>query len=47
LKSEAAKRGADYILPWIEKMDSLTVTQSAGGLTEANVFFRQNAEREK
>ncbi|MDR0652946.1 MAG: hypothetical protein LBG12_06520 [Synergistaceae bacterium] len=44
LKSEAAKRGANVILPWIDKIDSLTVTQSADGLTEANAFFRQNAE---
>jgi hypothetical protein len=44
LKSEAAKRGANDILPWIEKIDSLTITQSAGGLTEANAFFRQDAE---
>ncbi|MDR1579495.1 MAG: hypothetical protein LBS35_04000 [Synergistaceae bacterium] len=40
LKSEAAKRGANDIAPWIEKIDSLTVTQSADGLTEANAFFR-------
>jgi hypothetical protein len=45
LKSEAAKRGANDILPWIEKIDSLTVMQSADGLTEANAFFRQDAER--
>ncbi|MDR1134284.1 MAG: hypothetical protein LBL05_08965 [Synergistaceae bacterium] len=45
LKSEAAKRGADNVLSWIDKIDSLTVTQSADGMTEANAFFRQNAER--
>jgi hypothetical protein len=40
LISEAARRGINGMLSWIDKIDSLTVTQSADGTTEANVFFR-------